>query len=261
MSRFADRYGPWALVAGASAGLGAAFARALAGRGLNLVLAARRADALEEVAGSLGQVQTVRVVADLATEDGLASVTAACADLPIGLVVCNAAYSPIGRFIDLPTEDALQALNLNARAPMLLARHFLPPMVARGRGGLVVMSSLSGMQGSPPITVYAATKAFGAILAEGLWAELRGTGVDVVTALAGAIETPGLVASKPVRAPGTLSAEKVAEAALRGLGHGPRVVPGLTMKLSAALMSRLPRRTAITVIARASRDLTPPTAS
>jgi short-subunit dehydrogenase len=254
---FADRYGPWALVAGASAGLGAAFAHALAARGLNLVLVARRAEALESVAASLGQVQTRRVVADLATEDGLASVTSACAGLPIGLVVCNAAYSPIGAFVDLPTDDALQALYLNARAPMLLAHHFLPAMVARGTGGLVIMSSLSGLQGSPPISVYAATKAFGAILAEGLWAELRGTGVDVVAALAGAIETPGLAASKPKRAPGTLAPERVAEAALRALGHGPRVVPGLTMKLSAALMSRLPRRTAITIISRASRDLTP----
>jgi short-subunit dehydrogenase len=120
------------------------------------------------------------------------------------------------------------------------------------------MSSLSGLQGSPPISVYAATKAFGAVLAEGLWAELRGTGVDVVACVAGAVSTPGLAEVKGRRAPGTLAPERVVESALRGLGRGPRVVPGLTMSLSAAVMSRLPRRAAIGIIARASRDLRSP---
>lgn len=256
---FLDRYGPWAVVAGASAGLGAAFAASLARRGLNLVLVARRPQPLAELAATL-PTQTVRVEADLATDAGLAAVTAACADLPVGLVVANAAYSPIGSFVELGTDELLRAVDLNCRAPLLLARHFTPAMLARGRGGLVIMSSLSGLQGSPPISVYAATKAFGMILAEGLWAELRGTGVDVVGCVAGAIATPGLAATKARRAPGTLTPERVAEAALRALGRGPRVVPGLTMRLSAALMSRLPRRAAIGIIARASRDLSPSSA-
>jgi short-subunit dehydrogenase len=254
---FVDRYGPWAVVAGASAGLGAAFARALAGRGLNLVLVARRPEPLGELAASL-PTRTLPVAADLATPDGVAAVTAACADRPVGLVVANAAFSPIGSFIELGTDDLLRALDLNCRAPLLLARQFAPAMVERGRGGLVVMSSLSGLQGSPPISVYAATKAFGMILAEGLWAELRGTGVDVVACVAGAVATPGLASVKTRRAPGTLTPERVAEAALRGLGRGPRVVPGLAMRISAALMSRLPRRAAIQIITRASRDLAAP---
>ena len=132
-------------------------------------------------------------------------------------------------------------------------------MAERGRGGFIVMSSLAGQQGSPPISVYAATKAFGAVLAEGLWAELRGSGVDVLACVAGAVETPGLAGAKPRRAPGTLAPEQVVAAALRGLGRGPRVVPGALMKVSAAVMSRLlPRRAAIAMISRASRDLAPP---
>ena len=79
-------------------------------------------------------------------------------------------------------------------------------MAARGRGGFIIMSSLAGQQGSPPITVYAATKAFGAVLAEGLWAELRGTGVDVLACVAGAVATPGLAGAKAKPAPGTLTA-------------------------------------------------------
>jgi short-subunit dehydrogenase len=252
---FADRYGPWALVAGASEGLGAAFARSLARRGLRLLLVARRSQPLAELAAGL-PTETVTVAADLATADGLSLVLAAAADREIGLVVANAAYSPIGSFLDRELADAQRALDLNCRAPVTLAHQLLPPMVARGRGGFVMMSSLSSLQGSPGISTYAASKAFDAVLAEGLWAELRGTGVDVVTCLAGAIATPGLAAAAATKSPpGTVAPEVVAEAALSGLGRGPRVVAGGLMKLSAALVSRLPRRVAISMIARASRDL------
>jgi len=172
--------------------------------------------------------------------------------------VANAAYSPIGPFADEPVENLQRALDLNCAAPLRLARALLPPMVQRRRGGFVVMSSLAGQQGSPPITAYAATKAFGAILAEGLWAEMRPHHVDVVTCVAGAISTPGLANAMAKPAPGTRTPEQVVTAALAGLGRGPRVIPGATMRLSSAFMTRvLPKRAAIALIARASRDLTP----
>src|SRR4051812_24625266 len=187
-----DRYGPWAVVAGASEGIGAAFATALAARGIDLVLVARRPEPLEALAARL-PVQTVTVAADLA--DGVEPVLAATAGLDVGLVVCNAAYSPIGPFLDSDPADTARALALNCAVPLALARGYLPAMAARGRGGFVLMSSLAGMQGSPGLTAYAATKAFGAVLAEGLWDELRAHGVDVVTAVAGAVATPGLAQS------------------------------------------------------------------
>jgi hypothetical protein len=141
---------------------------------------------------------------------------------------------------------------------LLLAHHYLPAMAARGRGGMVILSSLAGLQGSPGIATYAATKAFGTVLAEGLWAELRGAGVDVLACVAGAVATPGLARRKPGRAPGTVPPEAVAAAALSALGRRPRTVPGGVARVSAAVMSRLlPRRAAIQVIARASRDLLP----
>jgi short-subunit dehydrogenase len=255
---FAARYGPWGIVAGASEGLGAAFATALSARGLNLVLVARRGGPLEALAATL-PTRIVTVTADLATVDGVAATCAATGGLEVGLVVANAAYSPIGRFLDLSPEQTRRAVNLNCHTPLALAHHFLPAMAGRGRGGFIVMSSLAGQQGSPPISVYAATKAYGAVLAEGLWAELRGAGVDVLACVAGAVATPGLAGSKSRRAPGTLAPEQVVEAALRGLGRGPRVVPGALMKVSAAVMSRLlPRRAAIAMITRASRDLAAP---
>jgi short-subunit dehydrogenase len=252
---FADRYGPWALVAGASEGLGAAFATELSRRGLGVILVARRAEALSTVASRL-TTPAVTVVADLSTVDGVAAAVDAAAKREVGLVVANAALSPIGPFLDQPIDELERALALNCAAPMRLAHALLPAMVRRRRGGLVVMSSLAGQQGSPPIALYAATKAFGAILAEGLWAELRGSGVDVVTCVAGAVSTPGLANAKARPAPGTVTPEQVVTAALTGLRRGPRVVPGALMRVSSAMMTRLmPRRAAIALIARASRDL------
>jgi short-subunit dehydrogenase len=257
---FADRYGPWALVAGASEGIGAAFATALARRGVNLVLVARRPEPLAALAASL-PVSTVEVRADLSTMDGLAAVRDAVGDREVGLLVCNAAYAPMGPFLEAPESGLENVLDVNCRATVLLARRYLPGMVTRGRGGLVVMSSVAGLQGLPGLSLYAATKAFGAVLAEGLWAELRGTGVDVVACLAGAVVTPGYRQSMAKPAPGAKSPEEVVDAALRALPHGPRTVPGGLMKVSAALMGRLlPRRTAIGIIGRASSGLAAPAA-
>jgi len=256
MTDFHQRYGPWAIVAGASEGIGAAFAEALAARGLDLVLVARRPEPLAALAARLTTTAVETVSADLATPEGVDAVVAAAEGREVGLVVANAAYSPIGPFVGQDPAQTTRALDLNCRAPLLLAHAFLPAMVARGRGGFVLMSSLAGQQGSPRIATYAGTKAFGAVFAESLWAELRGGGVDVLACVAGAVATPGLAATMSRPAPGTRTPEQVVTSALRALGRGPRVVPGPLMRASFALMSRLlPRRAAIALIDRASRDL------
>jgi short-subunit dehydrogenase len=251
---FAGRYGPWALVAGASEGIGAAFARALAGRGMNVVLVARRPEPLAELAGQLpGQNRTV--AADVSTVEGIDAVAAATDGLEVGLVVCNAAYAPAGAFLERSEAQLSAAVDTNVRAPLLLARRYLPAMVERGRGGLVVMSSLAGQQGTPRLATYAAAKAFGAVLAEGLWAELRPHGVDVLCCLAGAVSTPGYQRAMGRPAPGTVTPERVAATALRSLGRRPRAVPGALMRVSAPVMSRvLPRRVAIGLMGSAYRE-------
>lgn len=261
-STFRDRYGPWAVIAGASEGLGAAFAEALAARGLHLILAARRPEPLAALAARLPNPSVV-VTADLASTEGLAALADAAGDREVGLVVANAAYSAIGGFLTLDPAQTRRALDLNCGMPLALAHRFLPAMAGRRRGGFIIMSSLAGLQGFPPVTVYAATKAFGAVLAEGLWAELRGTGVDVLACVAGAVSTPGLETAMPQQAPGTLPPDRVVAAALRALGHGPRTVPGALNRVTSAVMSRLlPRRAAIAIISRASRGLnaSPPAA-
>jgi len=253
---FAATYGPWALVAGGSEGLGAAFAHELARRGIHLVLVARRPGPLEHTAevirqATRAQVQTV--TADLAAPGAIDLIAEAIADRPVGLVVANAAISPTGSFTAISEADISAVADLNCRASALLAHRFLPPMVTRGRGGLILMSSLAGLQGVPGLAMYSASKAFLITLAQALWAENRGAGIDVLACCAGAVTTPGYRQATRRTAPGATAPEQVATAALDALGHGFRVVPGPLNKVSTlALEHLLPKRAAIAVFGRAS---------
>lgn len=258
--QFLTRYGPWAAVAGASEGLGAAFADALAARGLNLMLLARRIELLDAVAKRIRNERGVEVrtlAMDVSAPDVAAALTRASAGLEIGLFVYNAAFSPIGRFFDVPEEELLRVVDVNVRAPIVFLRCLVPAMIARRRGAVVLMSSLAGLQGAPRIATYAASKAFNTILAEGLWSELRQNGIDVVASCAGAIRTPGYAESSSHDAPGTLDPSDVAEQTLAALAHGPRVVPGLLNKLASVLTGRLlTRRGAVRLMSANTQDLT-----
>ncbi|HTN53729.1 MAG TPA: SDR family NAD(P)-dependent oxidoreductase [Anaeromyxobacter sp.] len=259
MTAFRERYGPFALVAGASAGLGAAFARALAARGLDLLLLARRAGPLEALAAELRAAHRVEVrvaAADLGAPELLERVERLAAGAEVGLLVYNAAASAIGPFLDRPLEEQLRVLDVNCRGPLVLAHRLGGAMARRGRGGIVLMTSLAGGQGNPLLASYAASKAFNLVLAEGLWAELRAGGVDVVACRAGATRTPGYEASRPRAKVPLMEPEPVVEAALSALGRGPAVVAGGLNKLAAFAFSRLlPRRAAIRIMERATRRL------
>ncbi len=260
MSTFREQYGPWAMIAGASVGLGEAFARQLARRGLDLVLIARGQAALDTLATDLRRAHGIEVrtlAMDLARPDGLAQVQDLTAELEVGMLVYNAAFSTIGPFLDHPVEEHLRVIDVNCRAPLVLSHHFGRAMTARRRGGIVLMTSTAGSQGGPWIAAYAASKAFNSILAEALWDELAGSGVHVVACRAGATRTPGYAASKPrpSRVP-LLDPNHVAEKTLACLGRGPSVVPGAFYRCSAFIMERLlPRRTAIRIMGRATRKL------
>jgi short-subunit dehydrogenase len=265
VSTFRERYGPWALVAGASEGLGAAFAAALAARGLHLVLVARRAAPLERLAADLRARHGVEVRTaplDLSRPDLEDAVRSLTAGLEVGLLVYDAAASTIGPFLDRPLAAHLQVLDVNCRGPLVLGHLLGGAMARRGRGGLLLMASLAGGQGTPWLASYAASKAFEIVLAEGLWAELRERGVDVLACRAGATRTPAYEATRPRAAVPLAAPEAVVETALQALGHGPIVVAGRLNRLAAFLFTRLlPRRLAIHVMERATRRLYEETAS
>jgi short-subunit dehydrogenase len=264
---FGRRYGRWALVAGASEGLGEAFAWALAERGLDLVLVARRRERLEALCRSIAAAHGVAaepLVLDLAS--GAAALAAAvepvAAEREIGLLVYDAGLSVIGPFMDQPLERHLEVLETNARGPLVLSHLLGRRMVERGRGGIVLMTSLAGFQGSPLVVSYAATKAFDLVLAEGLWDELRAAGVDVTACAAGQIDTPNFWASEPsvssTLAPKPMAPAAVACAALDALGRRPLVIAGAANLLAATLLHRLlPRTAAIRILGRSLRAMYP----
>jgi uncharacterized protein len=234
--------------------LGAAFAEAIARRGVNLVLVARNEDQLKATADRLIAeygVEVIAMAADMADFDGVKE-RLGHLKVSIGLLVYDAAYAPIGRFDDVTEDQLARSAAVNVRAPLLLVKLLSAPMIERERGGIVLMSSLAGSQGSPNIAAYAATKAFNTILAEGLWKELKPRGVDVLACVAGAILTPGYrdaASAKP--APGTLDAAEVAEQTLNALGKGPIVVPGAVNKVGRFVLTRLlSRRAAIDIMAK-----------
>lgn len=258
-SPFVSKYGPWAVVAGASEGLGAAFATALAARGLHLLLLARRAGHLQGVAERLRASTKIEVraeICDMARPDLPNALVALTSDLNVGLAVYNAAYAPVGDLLSRSVDDLLHVVDVNVRGPLVFARTLAPKMVARGRGGIVLMSSLAGYQGAPRIATYAASKAFNIVLGEGLWRELAPQGVDVVVSCAGAIRTPGYAMTAQKDALGTLDADVVANETLDALSRGPVVVPGAVNRLARFVLGRvLPRRAAIDIFARSTKDL------
>ena len=233
---FAERYGPWALVAGASDGVGAAFARQVAERGVHVVLLARRRGVLEDLAAAIRAATGVEarvVVADLAAPDAMDAIAEATADLEIGLAMYCAGADPNYRhFLAEPVESALSMVQRNCVVPLAVCHHFCGPMADRGRGGIVVLSSGAGVVGAPNMVAYAATKAFDTVMAEALWAEVHDQGVDVLGLVLGMTDTPALrtllarrgqLASPddPSPIPGAVSAEEVAAVAIAELGHGP----------------------------------------
>jgi short-subunit dehydrogenase len=250
---------------GASEGIGAAFAAALARAGLDLLLVARRPVPLEALADGLRRAHGVSVqvlAADAGATGGAEAILRAAAPLDLGLAVLSAAVSVQGPFLDLAPEEALRALDTNCRAPTALAHGLAGRLAARGRGGLVLLTSMAGLQGAAQVALYAATKAYVRVLAEGLWAELRPLGVDVLACCAGRVRTPTYEASGPGDpgrlAPGVMDPEAVARATLAALGRGPVVIPGLGNRLAAFLTSRLlPRRTAVSLVSRSTRAMYP----
>jgi hypothetical protein len=262
-SEFQAKYGPWAVIIGGSDGIGAEFARQLASRGLNLVLVARRPDLLKRFADELTQrygVQVVTVTLDLADPRSVDSIVNRTSNLQVGLLICNAASSPIGPFIGHARATHHELLEVNCRTPALLAWEFSQRMSRQGRGGIILVSSMAGFQGTGYVAHYAASKAYIRVLAEGLWNELRGQDVHVLACCPGIVNTPTFQREGPVRprwlASPLMDCPPVVSQTLRALGRKPIVVPGTSNKVAAWLTQRLlPRRLTIALASRGTRAM------
>jgi short-subunit dehydrogenase len=257
MTTLASTYGPWGVVAGGSDGVGAAFARAIAAGGMNVVLVARRVPVLEELADDIraGHGVEVRTVAlDLGTPDAMAKLEEATADLEVGLFVYNAGGDDLSAaFLDKELAAHLKLVNRNCVSVLEAAYRFGTPMVARGRGGMVLVTSGAAWAGGATLAAYGATKAFDLILAEGLWAEWRGNGVDVLALVLGRTDTPSLRRVMDAKGePYGLLADPadVADEALSHLGDGPTWIYGSASPDGGAPTGALSRRQAVLMMSR-----------
>jgi uncharacterized protein len=233
--RFAQAYGPWALIAGASDGVGAEFARQVAAGGINCVLVARRTAPLESLGRELQEryrigVRTLAV--DLSLPDAGESLQRATADLQVGLLVYVAGSDPHGaRFVDLPLAEWVALARRNVDTLMTCAYLFGQGMVKARRGGIILVGSHAAFNGTDRLGMYSATKAFGLNLGESLWAEMKPSGVDVLNLLLDATDTPTLRAAVARHGialdslPLALPAD-VVRVGLAHLGQGPTLIWG-----------------------------------
>lgn len=257
---FAARYGPWALIVGASEGVGEALARRVAARGLNVALLARRQAVLDELAASIRRdhgVEARALAVDLAVEGAVTQILTATADLDVGfLAYCAGADPNYAYFLDQPLDVALSMVRRNCLVPVTLCHHFAGPMVTRAAGGIVLVGSGAGLVGAPNMVAYAATKAFDMVFAEALWSELHERGVDVLGLILGLTDTPALRRiltrrgvlreegeASPI--PGAVTATDVVDEALQNLSQGPTYFVGDMLRDGAQQLGSIPRNDAV----------------
>lgn len=252
--QFRETYGPVALVTGASSGIGLALAEELAGRGLDLVLTARRTDRLDALAERLLSSHGIRTTilgCDLADPEAPARILEATQGTDIGLLVSNAGFNVKGPFEATDAAAMARMLQVNCQAPTQLAHGMIPRLKARGRGGIMFTASVEGLIGCPYSAAYSASKALLVALGEALWGELTGTGVDVLTLCPGATETEATAGMEGLS--NLQGAAEVARLALDNMREGPTFVPHAHYRAMFDQLRALPRREALSTMAEGMR--------
>ena len=238
-----DRYGPWAVVTGASDGIGLEIARDLAARGLNLALVARGAERLALIAEDIARamsVETRLIAADLGLADGVERALRMTSDLDVGLLVASAGFGTAGNFLATNAQDEVNMLDVNCRAVLAMSKHFAERFAARKRGGLILFGSIVGYQGVGNAANYAATKAYIQTLAEGLAVDLAPHGIDVLSCAPGPVES-GFAKRSNLSPAKSADPKTVARETVAALGRKTTVKPGIMSKVLINSLAFLPR--------------------
>jgi short-subunit dehydrogenase len=240
---FVQKYGPWAVVTGASDGIGQAFAEELAALGMSLVLVARRGDRLQQLAGEISQKyrgEARVIVADLSAAEGRATVEQGTSDLDVGLLVAAAGFGTSGPLLSANLDVERNMLDVNCFAVLEQSVVFGQRFAKRGRGGIILMASLLAWQGVPGATHYAATKAYVQSLAEGLHIELSPSNVDVLASAPGPVNS-GFAGRADMRMGNAETPAAVVKGSLQALGRKTTVIPGALGKFLSYSLLSLPR--------------------
>jgi short-subunit dehydrogenase len=262
---FVESYGPWAVIAGASEGVGASFAAAVANEGVSVVLLARRQGVLDEVAARISEesgVEARAVAVDLASPGAMETVVHATRDLEVGLLTyCAGADPNYQPFLANPVEVATAMVQRNCTVPVQMCHHFAGPMAERGRGGIIVLSSGAAFVGAPNMVIYGGSKAFDVVFTEALWTELHPQGVDVLSLVLGETDTPAFAASEPnvasstrsvSRCPGQRPSTTSSEMRWPRLPHGPSWIVGDQIYAGLQMLGGMPRSDAVQVLMKAA---------
>jgi short-subunit dehydrogenase len=246
-----------ALVTGASAGIGAEFARELSRKGYEVVLVARRRERLEELAAELGNAHVV--TCDLAGDAASLEERVAALGLQVDVLVNNAGFGTHGRFAEIDAAREAEEVRLNCEALVTLTHAFLPGMLERRRGGVITVASTAGMQPLPYEAVYSASKAFARAFSDALAAELRGSGVRVLCVNPGPVptewqEVAGYAPDYLPPVPGKISAAQVARESLQAFERGRRtLIPGFVIRWYMRLNAPAPLPLKLRVVERMYR--------
>lgn len=243
MKRLISKYGSWAVITGASSGIGLELARQCAAAGFNLVLNSRQLGHLQQVEQQLKAQTNIEikiVAADVSESEGIDKIIASSRGLDVGLLIVCAGYGTSGYFINNSVHSEINMLRVNCEALLSLTHFYSQIFVQQKRGGIILMSSMVAFQGTPFASNYAATKAYVQTLAEGLAIELKTHGVDVLAAAPGPVES-GFSQRANMKMSMSLTPSQVGVPILKALGRKTTVLPGLLTKLLVYSLRTVPR--------------------
>jgi len=253
----ADKYGRYALITGASSGIGKEFAYQLAEKKINLILTARRKDRLLAIAKDIKNKYSVDVriaISDLSKENFIEPIRKAASGLEVGLLINNAGYGLTGPFFKNERTRERDMIHVNCLAPTVLAHEFGLPMIKRNRGGIIFVSSILGHFSTPFMSNYSATKAYNLMIGEALWYELKPSGVDVLVVAPGTTETEFASVSN-MRAISAMPPSSVVKCALKNIGKKPVCIPGIKNCMIVSLIKIIPRKLKIILLGHSMKIL------
>lgn len=258
MINLVEKYGEWALITGASSGIGEEFAIQLAALGMKLILIARRKERLLALSSKLKEkynTESVIISVDLTKENFLDEIKNLTNDKEIGILINNAGFGSTGEFINCDAVKEIEMIKVNCISPTMLTHYFLPYMIQRRRGAIIFLGSAVAFQPTPMMATYSATKAFNLFLGEALWWELKKYNIDVLALNPGGTNTEFQRIAKIGVGPVPREASDVVKTALQALGKKPSVVDGIQNKIVSVLVRFIPRRIAISLAGLVARSL------